>query len=138
MAFPDLCEYLKLHIADNPSQAIHSTLEAEASVRGEASKLGRKEIGKGHRNQFRFVCEWLDERVVRQGLNVVIHCAAGGSRSAAFVCLYLMHAARMTCKQALEYMQARRSNVCPNWGFLKQLIEWERTEIGFRAEATVR
>jgi len=38
MAFPDLCEYLKLHIADKPSQAIHSTLEAEASVRGEASK----------------------------------------------------------------------------------------------------
>ena len=137
MAFPDLCEYLKLHIADNPRQVIHSGLTAEACVGGEFRRLGRKELAKGHGNLFRFVCQWLDERVVRQGRNVVVHCAAGGSRSAAIVCLYLMHAAKLPCREALEYMQSRRSNVCPNWGFLQQLIEWEQTEINFTAVATV-
>ena len=46
--------------------------------------------------------------------NVLVHCAAGISRSTTFVLVYLMKGENMTFKQALDYVKSKRSIVCPN------------------------
>ena len=41
---------------------------------------------------------------------VLVHCAAGISRSGAFCCAYMIQEGKMTLKAALEYGKARRTN----------------------------
>lgn len=56
-----------------------------------------------------------------------MHCGAGVSRSAAFVIAYLMKMQRLTFHEALNYCRKKRSVVCPNLGFEKQLKLYERS-----------
>jgi protein-tyrosine phosphatase len=50
---------------------------------------------------------------------------AGISRSTSCVMAYLMMEYGKTMKQAYEYVKARRNIICPNPGFVKQLISFE-------------
>eukprot|EP00873_Tetraselmis_striata_P004571 jgi/Tetstr1/424835/TSEL_015338.t1 len=57
---------------------------------------------------------------------VLVHCAAGCSRSAT-VCLgYLMWKDNLTFDEAWRVVHAARPWICPNDGFKKQLREFER------------
>jgi protein-tyrosine phosphatase len=56
---------------------------------------------------------------------VLIHCAAGISRSATLMAAYLMWKNRWTAEEALDYIRARRSQIRPNDGFLEQLRMFE-------------
>ena len=57
---------------------------------------------------------------------VLVHCNAGISRSASFVCAYLMKkAGYKTFKEAFAYVRKCRPVVAPNRGFEKQLINLE-------------
>lgn len=51
--------------------------------------------------------------------------AAGISRSSTVVLAYLMSADGMTFKEALQLVKSRRY-ICPNEGFVAQLIKWEK------------
>jgi len=62
----------------------------------------------------------------RHGGKVLVHCVAGISRSASVVLAYLMKYQHMRLVDAHAYVKARRQFVRPNWGFWKQLIEYER------------
>ncbi|KAJ6624917.1 protein-tyrosine phosphatase-like protein [Mycena sp. CBHHK59/15] len=53
--------------------------------------------------------------------NVLVHCFQGISRSATVVCAYLVATTTMTASESIAYVQAKRSIVCPNLGFRKQL-----------------
>lgn len=55
---------------------------------------------------------------------VLVHCVEGISRSASAVIGYLVSARGMTFRQALRIVKHRRSVVCPNLGFVRQLNEW--------------
>ncbi|KAI5859177.1 protein-tyrosine phosphatase-like protein [Tricharina praecox] len=55
---------------------------------------------------------------------VLVHCVEGVSRSASAVIAYLMAERGMTFGQALRIVKRRRSIVCPNLGFVRQLSEW--------------
>jgi len=57
---------------------------------------------------------------------VLVHCFAGLSRSASLVCAYLMRENRWTYAQSLDFVRAARPNVCPNEGFVRQLIAYEQ------------
>lgn len=57
---------------------------------------------------------------LREG-NVLVHCAAGISRSASLVIAYLIMTRKITYEEALKYVQTRRSIVQPNENFEKQL-----------------
>jgi len=59
------------------------------------------------------------------GGRVLVHCAAGVSRSATAVLAYLMATKRMSYQQARDYVLHRRPCICPNDGFEKQLLEYE-------------
>lgn len=53
--------------------------------------------------------------------NVVVHCAAGMSRSATLVLAYLMIENRWCFEEAFNYVKNRRPIIEPNIGFVKQL-----------------
>ncbi len=56
---------------------------------------------------------------------VLIHCAAGISRSATLMAAYLMWKNRWTAKEALDHIRARRDQIRPNDCFLEQLRIFE-------------
>lgn len=62
---------------------------------------------------------------VRAG-KVLVHCARGISRSAAFALAYLMIKERLTLVEAVEAVRRHR-NILPNIGFLNQLRQLDRS-----------
>jgi predicted protein tyrosine phosphatase len=62
---------------------------------------------------------------------VLVHCAAGVSRSAAIVAAYLMAAHQIGATEAVLRVHQARLCACPNIGFLKQLFRFERTGFKF-------
>ena len=57
---------------------------------------------------------------------VLVHCAAGMSRSATFVIAYIMWSKKMSYKEALEFVMDRRYGAFPNPGFRDQLQLFEK------------
>ncbi|KAM0948822.1 putative phosphoric monoester hydrolase [Dioscorea sansibarensis] len=70
--------------------------------------------------------EFIDE-ARRSGGGVLVHCFAGISRSATIVVAYLMKEHRMPLSQALELVRSKRPQICPNFGFRKQLEDFEKS-----------
>lgn len=64
------------------------------------------------------------EFIERSKGNVLVHCAAGISRSATIVIAYLMRKERKSFEIIMNYVKERRNAVNPNEGFVKQLIEF--------------
>ncbi|CAD8061285.1 unnamed protein product [Paramecium primaurelia] len=65
------------------------------------------------------------EKALKSQQNVLVHCAAGISRSATLVLAYLMKSYQYTVEQALRYLKQKRPYVRPNPGFLLQLLDYE-------------
>ena len=61
------------------------------------------------------------EREMAMGRRVLVHCAAGISRSASMVIAYLMYTRGMSFNDAYAYVKDRRNIVNPNMGFVFQL-----------------
>lgn len=57
----------------------------------------------------------------KQGHGVLVHCAAGKSRSVTLTASYLMRKYHMSAENALSQLQTIRSCVGPNRGFRAQL-----------------
>jgi len=66
------------------------------------------------------------DKARKEGKTILVHCAAGVSRSAAIVTSYLMIANKWGFEQAYQFVKNKRSIVCVNSGFKKQLEEFER------------
>lgn len=66
-----------------------------------------------------------DALAAPEGQNVLVHCAAGVSRSASIVIAYLMSAQRVDYETALALVRADRHFICPNAGFVLQLRQWQ-------------
>jgi len=71
-----------------------------------------------------------------EGASVLVHCNAGISRSATIVISYLMHREKMSLREALAWVKARRKVISPNFGFVRQLIEYEK-RLGRQASLTI-
>jgi atypical dual specificity phosphatase len=68
---------------------------------------------------------------------VLVHCLAGMSRSATIVIAYLLATTPMTTDEATEFVRSKRSIIRPNYGFTKQLEQYERRHFS-SAEKTNR
>ncbi|KZP09985.1 phosphatases II [Athelia psychrophila] len=71
-------------------------------------------------NACRFIQDALDS-----GGRVLVHCVMGVSRSCTVTAAYLMWTKHWTTVQALEFIQARRRCVHPNYGFIRQLQTYQ-------------
>lgn len=69
--------------------------------------------------------DFMDEAIAGGGA-VLVHCAAGVSRSAAVVIGYLMRTQKRSYDEAFRHVHAIRPWVMPNSGFQMQLEEYER------------
>lgn len=62
-----------------------------------------------------------------KGEGVLVHCLAGVSRSVTVTIAYLMFSQGMTLNEAYDFVKARKANVSPNFNFMGQLLEFERS-----------
>ena len=62
--------------------------------------------------------------VIENNGNVLVHCAAGMSRSGAIIIGYLMRTRKISFKEALIDVRKVRQCISPNSGFTKQLIDY--------------
>mmetsp|Transcript_16025 Transcript_16025/g.15745 ORF Transcript_16025/g.15745 Transcript_16025/m.15745 type:complete len:108 (-) Transcript_16025:18-341(-) len=65
------------------------------------------------------------ETSIQNGGAILVHCAAGRSRSGAMMTAYSMLRDKIKLEDALNLVKSKRPKVDPNWGFLKQLKEFE-------------
>jgi predicted protein tyrosine phosphatase len=72
-------------------------------------------------SQYFFDVHTIISDAVRDNKNVIVHCAAGMSRSPSLVIAYLMIENRWGYEEALNFVKRRREIVEPNIGFAKQL-----------------
>ena len=72
--------------------------------------------------------KWI-ERALRSHpeAKVLVHCFKGASRSATIVCAYLMKTKRWSLNDSLAYIRSRRLIAEPNFGFMMQLQEYEKS-----------
>ena len=66
---------------------------------------------------------------IEQGLkngNVLVHCAAGISRSSTLTLVYLMRARNEGFKKSLAFLRTKRPICTPNHGFQTQLVEYAK------------
>lgn len=79
---------------------------------------------------FERVSAWINEAIEQQHGKVLVHCAAGVSRSASLVLAFLIRHRHMKYDDAFALLKKARSCVCPNFGFVRQLRKWERDCLG--------
>ncbi len=70
------------------------------------------------------VCQILD-KAKKEGKQVLVHCAAGVSRSPTLVIAYIMWSQKKTRKEAYEYVSSKRPIIDPNENFMDQLAMFE-------------
>lgn len=70
--------------------------------------------------------DFIDEAKTTGGA-VLVHCHAGISRSVTIVLAYLMNRHGIPLSDAVKHVKAKRPKARPNPGFLKQLMEFEKS-----------
>ncbi|KAL4438919.1 hypothetical protein ABPG74_016639 [Tetrahymena malaccensis] len=66
-------------------------------------------------------------KFIEEGKSVLVHCAAGVSRSATIVISYIMKKQNKSFDEAFKLVKDIRYIIRPNKGFTKQLQEYEKT-----------
>lgn len=65
------------------------------------------------------------DSALSSGSSVLVHCAAGISRSAALTVAYVMHRLDLDLDQAYRFVKERRPSISPNLNFLGQLQHFQ-------------
>ena len=71
----------------------------------------------------RFLC--VDDARSRGG-RVLVHCVAGISRSVTVTIAYIMQEFDLSLNDAFDFVKQRKSDVSPNFGFMGQLLEFQK------------
>lgn len=61
---------------------------------------------------------------INSGGKILIHCAAGYSRSTTMTCVFLIKKKSITVDEAIEIVKTARPEARPNPGFKEQLEKW--------------
>jgi len=86
---------------------------------------------------FDSAAQFIDDEV-RSGGRVLVHCAAGISRSCSLVLAYLMRCRNYDLRKAYSHVKSIRRVVRPNNGFFQNLIDYERSISGDDRAPSVR
>ncbi len=90
--------------------------------------------GEDLKRYFEELVDWINQ-TIQSGGTVLVHCAAGVSRSASIVIAYLMRTNGWKYKRAFKFAFKRRPCISPNPGFEKQLKQYDK-ELRARRETT--
>ena len=66
----------------------------------------------------------------KSGGIILVHCQLGISRSTSCVIAYMIKYMGYTAMSALEFIRKKRPQVMPNYGFLQQLMNYEKNNLG--------
>lgn len=67
------------------------------------------------------------DNAIANGGKVLVHCFAGKSRSASIVIGYIMKTLKINFEDALDYVAKKRNCIEPNFGFCRQLIQFQHS-----------
>ena len=68
-----------------------------------------------------------DPEKTKRKHRVLVHCMAGISRSSTITISYLMKYKNMKYQDAYNHVRERREIISPNYHFVEQLKEWEKS-----------
>jgi hypothetical protein len=66
------------------------------------------------------------ESAKQNGTATLVHCDAGISRSSTVVISFVMKEKQLRLQKAYEYVRKKRGIIQPNFGFIRQLISYEK------------
>ncbi|KAB0341527.1 hypothetical protein FD754_018453 [Muntiacus muntjak] len=69
---------------------------------------------------------FIDE-ALSQNYGVLVHCLAGVSRSVTVTVAYLMQKLHLSLNDAYDLVKRKKSNISPNFSFMGQLLDFERS-----------
>ncbi len=72
-------------------------------------------------------CCMIADEARSQQQGVLVHCLAGISRSVTVTVAYLMHSLSLSLNDAYDYVKKCKPNISPNFNFMGQLLDFERT-----------
>jgi len=72
------------------------------------------------------------DKAIKSGSAVLVHCAAGVSRSATVVIAYLMKQNQWTVEQSRDFVFKKRSCIYPNEGFVEQLHNYHKNDYEYK------
>ncbi len=102
-SFPNNVKYCHLKLNDMPSFKILPHLERATS--------------------------FINQAKINNGI-ILVHCQMGISRSTSCVIAYMIRYMGYTAMNALEFIKKKRPIVMPNFGFLNQLMSYEKNNMG--------
>ncbi|KAJ1489118.1 protein-tyrosine phosphatase-like protein, partial [Baffinella frigidus] len=70
---------------------------------------------------------FMDQALQQPKAVVLVHCAGGVSRSSALVAAFLMRANAWSLADSLSYIRERHPAAAPNYAFIHQLMDLEKT-----------
>lgn len=85
----------------------------------------------GVQQSIRTACAFIDNARLHSQ-PVYVHCRAGKSRSVMLVMAYLIHHRRWPLQRAYAHVLDCRTGMCPNIGFIAELMRFEERELGQR------
>ncbi|KAG8436096.1 hypothetical protein GDO86_007268 [Hymenochirus boettgeri] len=68
---------------------------------------------------------------------ILVHCLAGISRSVTVTVAYLMQKLNLSLNDAYDFVKRKKSNISPNFNFMGQLLDFERT-LGLKSPCDIR
>ena len=78
---------------------------------------------------FEKATSFINQAQINDGI-ILVHCQLGISRSTSCVIAYMIKYMGYTAMNALDFIRKKRTQVMPNFGFLQQLMVYERNNIG--------
>ncbi|XP_070766368.1 dual specificity protein phosphatase 7-like isoform X2 [Enoplosus armatus] len=70
---------------------------------------------------------YLEDEARSKKCGILVHCLAGISRSVTVTVAYLMQRLNLTLNDAYDFVKRKKSNISPNFNFMGQLLDFERT-----------
>ncbi|XP_027630129.1 dual specificity protein phosphatase 6 isoform X2 [Tupaia chinensis] len=70
---------------------------------------------------------YLEDEARGKNCGVLVHCLAGISRSVTVTVAYLMQKLNLSMNDAYDIVKMKKSNISPNFNFMGQLLDFERT-----------
>ncbi|MEE6511560.1 hypothetical protein FKM82_018183, partial [Ascaphus truei] len=81
------------------------------------------------------ICFIDEARAKKSG--ILVHCLAGISRSVTVTVAYLMQKLHLSLNDAYDFVKRKKSNISPNFNFMGQLLDFERT-LGLKSPCDIR